>query len=53
MQLEEQIAERVAGFSYDSIDADTFHVLKRNVLDSYAGIFRRQQFKRIQDTPSE
>ena len=38
MQLEEQIAERVAGFSYDSIDADTLHVLKRNVLDSYAGI---------------
>jgi 2-methylcitrate dehydratase len=38
MQLEEQIAERVVGFSYDSIDADTLRVLKRNVLDSYAGI---------------
>jgi 2-methylcitrate dehydratase len=38
MQLEERIAERVAGFSYESIDADARHVLMRNVLDSYAGI---------------
>ena len=38
MQLEEQIAERVAAFSDDSIDADTLHILKRNVLDSYSGI---------------
>ncbi len=38
MPLEEQIAERVAGFTYDSIDTDLHHVLLRNVLDSYAGI---------------
>ena len=38
MQLEEQIAERVSGFAYDRIDADLLHLLKRNVVDSYAGI---------------
>jgi 2-methylcitrate dehydratase len=38
MQLEEQIAERVAGLTYDRIDADLLHLLKRNVIDSYAGI---------------
>jgi 2-methylcitrate dehydratase len=38
VQLEEMIAERVTGFAYDRIDADLLHLLKRNVLDSYAGI---------------
>jgi 2-methylcitrate dehydratase len=38
MQLEEQIAERVAGMSYEGIDTATLHVLKRNLLDSYASI---------------
>jgi 2-methylcitrate dehydratase len=38
MLLEETIAERVAGFSYACIDADLLHVLKRNILDSFAGI---------------
>ena len=40
MQLEEQIAERVAGFSYDSIDADTLHVLtttSSTATPAYAG----------------
>jgi 2-methylcitrate dehydratase len=38
MSLEEQIAERVAGFAYDRINADLLYLLKRNILDSYAGI---------------
>ena len=36
--LEEQIAERVAQMRFEDIDADLLHVLKRNILDSYAGI---------------
>ena len=38
MQLEETIAERVGGFTFDGIDADLRHILLRNLLDSYAGI---------------
>ncbi|RLD93713.1 MAG: 2-methylcitrate dehydratase, partial [Bacteroidetes bacterium] len=38
MQLEEVIAKRVARLSYESIDADLVHVLKRNIMDSYAAI---------------
>lgn len=38
MQLEEILAKRVANFSYESINADLLHVLKRNIMDSYAAI---------------
>ena len=38
MQLEEVIAKRVAHLLYESIDADLVHVLKRNIMDSYAAI---------------
>jgi 2-methylcitrate dehydratase len=38
MQLEEAIAKRVAQVSYESIDTDLLHVLKRNIMDSYAAI---------------
>ncbi|MFH1081263.1 MAG: MmgE/PrpD family protein, partial [Pseudomonadota bacterium] len=38
MQLEEVIAKRVTSFSYESIDAGLLHVLKRNIMDSYAAI---------------
>jgi 2-methylcitrate dehydratase len=38
MLLEETIARRVLGFSYESLDADLLHIFKRNILDSYAGI---------------
>jgi 2-methylcitrate dehydratase len=38
MHLEEVIANRVARLSYESIDADLLHVLKRNIMDSYAAI---------------
>jgi 2-methylcitrate dehydratase len=38
MQLEETIAKRVASLSYESIDTDLLHLLKRNIMDSYAGI---------------
>ena len=38
MTLEEQIAQRTAQMRFEEIDADLPHVLKRNILDSYAGI---------------
>ncbi|MFH0786126.1 MAG: MmgE/PrpD family protein [Pseudomonadota bacterium] len=38
MQLEETIARRVASLSFEGIDADLLHVLKRNIMDSYAAI---------------
>lgn len=38
MSLEETIARRVLGLSYESLDADLLHILKRNIMDSYAGI---------------
>ena len=36
--MEEQLADYVAGISYDSIDDATLHILKRNILDSYGSI---------------
>lgn len=38
MTLEETIAKRVFSLSRESLDADRLHVLKRNIMDSYAGI---------------
>jgi len=38
MSLEDTIAERITGFSCGSLDAHLLHVLKRNIMDSYAGI---------------
>ena len=38
MQLEETIARWVVNVSYESIDVDMLHHLKRNIIDSYAGI---------------
>jgi 2-methylcitrate dehydratase len=38
LTLEERIAQRVAAMSYEDVDVDLLHVLKRNILDSYAGI---------------
>lgn len=39
MTLEESIATRVAGISFDDLrDDDLLHTLKRNILDSYGGI---------------
>jgi 2-methylcitrate dehydratase len=36
--IEEQLANFVSGISYQSIDKRDLHILKRNLLDSYAGI---------------
>ena len=38
MPLEETIAKRILSLSYEGLDADLLHVLKRNIMDSYAGI---------------
>lgn len=38
MPLEDTIARRILSISYEGIDADLLHVLKRNIMDSYAGI---------------
>lgn len=38
MMIEEQLADFVSGISYQSIDEKNLHILKRNLLDSYAGI---------------
>lgn len=38
MLLEETISKRVAGITYDNLNHDLLHTLKRNILDSYAGI---------------
>jgi len=38
MQLEEIIAKWLVNVSYESINADLLHVLKRNIMDSYAAI---------------
>ena len=38
MTMEDDLARYVAGITYESIDQETLHVLKRNILDSYASI---------------
>ncbi|WP_084600698.1 MmgE/PrpD family protein [Methanolacinia paynteri] len=38
MMIEERLADFVSGISYESIDGADLHILKRNLLDSYAGI---------------
>ncbi len=38
MQMEETIARRAGELSFEKIDADLLRVLKRNLMDSYAGI---------------
>jgi 2-methylcitrate dehydratase len=38
MLLEQTLSQRVAGITYEDLDDDLLHILKRNILDSYAGI---------------
>lgn len=38
MLLEQIFSKRVAGISYDDLNDDLLHTLKRNIIDSYAGI---------------
>jgi len=59
MLFEQIFSKRVAGISYDDLNDDLLHTLKRNILDSYAGICASlkdtamlQKFERLTTEPA-